>query len=99
MSWLRLGLLGLLLAGEAFAQAPPAPDVPPGPARITGRVLRSEDRSPVAGAEVALYALTAEGVPGLRRAESDADGHFVFENVANDPAVGWLLATFARGKP
>jgi hypothetical protein len=97
MSWLRLALLGLALAGEAFAQAPPAPEVPPGPARITGRVLRSEDRSPVAGAEVALYALTAEGVPGLRRSESDAEGRFAFENVANDPAVGWLVGARFRG--
>jgi hypothetical protein len=103
MSWLRVALLGLLLAGEAFAQAPtardvpPAPDVPPGPARITGRVLRAEDRSPVPGAEVALYALTAEGVPGLRHAESDAEGRFAFENVANDPAVGWLVGARFRG--
>jgi hypothetical protein len=88
---LALALLGLALAGEAWAQAPAAPDVPPGPARITGRVLRAEDGTPVAGAEVALYALTNEGVPGLRRAESDAAGRFVFENVANDPAIGWLV--------
>ena len=88
---LRCALLGLALAGEAFAQAPAAPDVPPGPARITGRVLRAEDRSPVAGAEVALYALTADGVPGLRHSESDAEGRFAFEHVANDPAVGWLV--------
>jgi hypothetical protein len=91
-----LAALLWLAAGAAGAQEP-APDVPPGPARITGRVLRAEDRSPVAGAEVALYALTAEGVPGLRRAESDAEGRFVFENVANDPAVGWLVGARFRG--
>ena len=89
-------LLALGLAGAAAAQAP-APDVPPGPARIAGRVLRAEDRSPVAGAEVALYALTSEGVPGLRRTQSDADGRFVFENVANDPAIGWLVGARFRG--
>ena len=88
--------LGLALAGAALAQAP-APDVPPGPARIEGVVLRSETGAPVAGAEVALYALTAEGVPGLRRGTSDAEGRFVFENVASDPAIGWLVGARFRG--
>ena len=56
-----VALLGLALAGAAFAQheglAPgqlSAPDVPPGPARIEGVVLRSESGAAVAGAEVAL---------------------------------------------
>jgi hypothetical protein len=88
-------LLALLFAGAALAQEPP-PDVPPGRARIEGVVRRAETGAPVAGAEVALYALTPEGVPGLRRTVSGADGRFVFENVANDPEVGWLVgARFA----
>jgi hypothetical protein len=89
-------LLALCLASTALAQAA-APDVPPGPARIEGVVLRTETGQPVAGAEVALYALTAEGVPGLRRTASDAAGRFVFENVANDPAIGWLVGARFEG--
>ena len=92
----RLALLALCLAGAAAAQSP-APDVPPGPARIEGVVRRAENGAPVAGAEVALYALTAEGVPGLRRTASDAEGRFVFENVANDPAIGWLVGARFEG--
>ncbi len=84
-------LLGLAAAAASSEEPVRAPDVPAGPARIAGRVLRAEDGSPVAGAEVALYALTSEGVPGLRRTESDAEGRFAFENVANDPAIGWLV--------
>ena len=89
-------LLALAVAGAALAQ-PAAPDVPPGPARIEGVVLRAETGRPVAGAEVALYALTAEGVPGLRRTASDDAGRFVFENVANDPAIGWLVGARFEG--
>jgi hypothetical protein len=91
-----VAFVGLALAGVASAQAP-APDVPPGPARIEGVVLRAENGAPVTGAEVALYALTAEGVPGLRRATSDAQGRFVFEHVASDPAIGWLVGARFRG--
>ncbi len=90
-------LLGLL-AAAASAQSP-APDVPAGPARITGRVVLAGEGTPVPGAEVALYALTREGVPGLRRGESDAAGEFVFENLANDRAVGWLVGARYRGVP
>lgn len=92
----RLALLALCFASAAGAQSPP-PDVPPGPARIEGVVRRAETGAPVAGAEVALYALTAEGVPGLRRATSDAEGRFVFANVANDPAIGWLVGARFEG--
>jgi hypothetical protein len=90
-----LALLALSLASTALAQT--APDVPPGPARIEGVVRRAETGQPVAGAEVALYALTAEGVPGLRRTTSDAAGRFAFENVANDPAIGWLVGARFEG--
>jgi len=101
--------LGLALAGAAFAVSaglafaqtafgqPAPPDVPPGPARIEGVVLRAENGAPVAGTEVALYALTAEGVPGLRHGTSDAAGRFVFENIASDPAIGWLVGARFRG--
>jgi hypothetical protein len=95
MRALALALLAAGLASAAAAQTPP-PDVPPGPARIEGVVLR-QSGEPVAGAEVALYALTAEGVPGLRRTRSDSAGRFAFENVANDPAIGWLVGARYEG--
>jgi hypothetical protein len=94
---LALGL-ALGLATAAVAQSP-APDVPAGDARITGRVLLAGEKSPVPGVEVALYALTREGIPGLRRSESDASGEFVFENLASDPAIGWLVGARFRGVP
>lgn len=86
------------LAAAALAQSP-APDVPAGAARLTGRVLLAGAGTPVAGVEVALYALTRDGIPGLRRSESDASGEFVFDNLANDPAVGWLVGARFRGVP
>jgi hypothetical protein len=92
----KLALLALCFASAAAAEGPP-PDVPPGPARIEGVVRRAESGAPVAGAEVALYALTAEGVPGLRRTTSDAEGRFAFTNVANDPAIGWLVGARFEG--
>jgi hypothetical protein len=49
-----------------------------------------------AGVDVVLYALPAQGMPGLRRATSDAQGGFAFENVSNDPATAYLVgARFA----
>jgi hypothetical protein len=96
MRWAKLALLALCFASAAAAEGL-APDVPPGPARIEGVVRRSETGAPVAGIEVAVYALTAEGVPGLRRTTSDAEGRFVFANVANDPAIGWLVGARFEG--
>jgi hypothetical protein len=96
LALLALCFAALCLPGAAAAQAPP-PDVPAGPARIEGVVRRAETGAPVAGAEVALYALTAEGVPGLRRTTSDAEGRFAFANVANDPAIGWLVGARFEG--
>ncbi len=82
-------LLGI--ASAARAQDAEAPGVPAGPGRIEGRVLRAEGDAPVAGVEVALYALSADGVPGLRKTESDAEGRFAFDGVATDPAVAFLV--------
>jgi hypothetical protein len=96
LALLALCCAGLLGPHAAAAQGPP-PDVPPGPARIEGVVRRGDTGTPVAGAEVALYALTAEGVPGLRRTTSDAEGRFAFPNVANDPAIGWLVGAHFEG--
>jgi hypothetical protein len=96
---LALGALAgaLLAAGAARAQeAAPTPDVPPGPAAIRGRVVHPARPEAAAGVDVVLYALPAEGMPGLRRARSDAQGAFAFEGVSNDPATAYLVgARFA----
>jgi len=104
----------LLLAGPAAAQrgpqapsdksarqAPAAPqqppDVPSGPGSLSGRVLRTGG-VPLPGIEVVLYALSEQG-PGLRRARSDADGHYHFAGISTDPAIGWLLGARYQGVP
>jgi hypothetical protein len=96
---LALGVLAgaLAAAGAARAQeAAPTPDVPPGPAAIRGRVIHPERPDAAGGVDVVLYALPAEGMPGLRRARTDAGGAFAFEEVSNDPATAYLVgARFA----
>ncbi len=88
----------LWTAPAAFAQAGP-PDVPAGAATIRGRVVERESGAPVSGADVALYALSAEGVPGMRRTTSDADGGFVFEGVSGDPGTTYLVGAQWAGIP
>lgn len=89
-------LLGI--AGAAAAQEQAPPDVPAGPATLRGRVLLP-DGSPVAGAPVVLYALSQQGVPGLRRAETDADGGFVFAGISNAADVAYLVGARYEGVP
>ena len=66
---------------------------------LRGRVVHADGGAPVAGAEVALYALTAEGVPGVARATSDADGRFTFEGISNDPTTSYLVGARYAGVP
>ena len=87
----------LLLAAPAPAQHESAPDVPAGPATLRGRVLEQGSDEPVAGASVALYALTRQGTPGLRRTVTDAAGAFVFEGLSNDPDVAYLVGARFEG--
>jgi hypothetical protein len=95
VSW-RVGLrlavsLLALLAAAAPAQDVPPPDVPAGEARIVGRVIQGADDRPVAGVEVVLYALTADGTPGLRRTTSDAQGAYAFDGISNAGNVAYLV--------
>jgi hypothetical protein len=95
-----LAAAGLALAVAAGAQETPAPpDLPPGPALLQGRVVHAETGAPVPGAEVALYALTADGVPGMRRTTSDADGRFAFQGLSNDPGTAYLVGARHQGVP
>lgn len=85
----------LLAASPARTQHPGsdtggAPDVPPGPASIRGRVLEPAGAG-AADVEVVLYALPQGQAPGVRRGTTDADGRFVFQGIANDPSTAYLL--------
>jgi hypothetical protein len=85
--------LALLLAASAHAQpAPPAsPDVPAGPARVSGRLVHVRGAAAVAEIDVLLYALSPDGGAGLRQTRTDAEGRFSFENVSNEPAIVYLV--------
>ncbi len=92
-----LALLLLIAAGGVQAQQ--APDVPAGDGAIRGQVIDAETRAPLADVEIALYALTAEGVPGLRRGTSDAEGRFAFEGIARTPNLAYLVGARHQGVP
>lgn len=89
----------LALSNASGAQPEAPPDVPAGQARIRGRVLLGAASAPVPGVEVVLYALSAEGIPGLRRAESDAAGGFAFENISNAREIAYLVGARYQGIP
>jgi 5-hydroxyisourate hydrolase-like protein (transthyretin family) len=80
---LLAALSGIALSSGMLAQEQTPPDVPAGDARIEGRVLQGEANRPVSGVEVVLYALSADGTPGLRRMKSDANGRYAFDNVSS----------------
>jgi len=88
----------LALAPAAGAQEG-TPDLPAGPGTISGHVLRATSGDPVPDVEVVVYALTAEGIPGLRRARSGPDGSFRFENVSNADGISYLLGGRYAGVP
>lgn len=73
------------------ASGPDAPDVPPGPAAIRGRILHTSRPGAVAGLPVVLYALPSSGVPGLRGVETDLRGEFAFEDISGDPDTAYLV--------
>jgi|GEM_PF-746551 len=98
-AWLALALAGSAGAQPAAPGRPgaPPPDVPPGDGAIAGRVVRAADGAPVPGSEVVLYALPADGQPGLRRTATASDGGFAFEGVDADPRTTYLLGARYEG--
>jgi hypothetical protein len=95
---LAAAIAALALAAIAHAQpASQTPDVPAGTGRIEGRVVQGD--AGVADVEVVLYALNADGVPGLRRTRSDAAGHYLFDKVATGEDVAYLVGARHRGIP
>jgi len=83
----------LLLAAVAGAQEKGAtsPDVPAGPAAVVGRLVHETRPDAVAGVDMLLYALSADGSAGLRQGRTDALGRFRFAGVSNAPDVVYLI--------
>lgn len=88
-------IAALALASVAAAQhtgsGTQVPDVPAGPGTIRGEVVNPDDPARVGDVEILLYALPPDGMPGLRRAKSDAQGKFAFEGIANDANTAYLV--------
>jgi hypothetical protein len=84
-------------AQEQQQQAQP-PDVPAGDATLRGRLVAKGGAS-VADALVILYSLQPDGEPGLRSTQSDAKGAFLFEKIAGDPGIVYLVGTRVGGVP
>ncbi len=99
LSLLALGVvLFCICAFGASAQLDPhaaaqtgMPDVPTGRATLRGQLRHSEGNARAAGAAVVLYALSADGSPGVRSGIADGDGAFAFENISNAPGIVYLV--------
>ncbi len=87
----------LPLNARAQHEATNAPsDVPAGSATIRGRVVHAQRPGAAADLEVVLYALPPGGIPGVRRARTDASGAFAFREISNDATIPYLVgARFA----
>ena len=104
--WAALGA-ALFLAGTALAQAPaqvtgPQGEVPPPPAGdgvIRGQAIVVGSDSRPADLAVALYALRADGAPGLSGTRTDAQGRFVFEGISAAGDIVYLVGTEYGGVP
>jgi len=94
---LLLAAAALATAGAARAQEAPA-GLPPGAGTLRGRIVR-EAPGAVGGLPVVLYAMPPDGDPGLGRTVSGADGSFVFEGVASEPGIAYLVGVRADDLP
>ncbi|MDE0885300.1 MAG: zinc ribbon domain-containing protein [Myxococcota bacterium] len=99
---------GLGVPGPAaWAQAPqqvtsPNADVPkppPGSGVILGQARVDENTAPIADLTVALYALRADGAPGLTSTQTDESGLFRFAGISTDPSVVYLVGSEYLGIP
>jgi len=97
-----LCLVAMLLAAQSPAQeaGPALSDVPAGPGTIRGRIVHQEDpQRSLGGVALVVYALSRNGLAGVRRGASEADGRFRFEGVSNDPTTSYLIAAEYQGIP
>jgi hypothetical protein len=107
MSLSRLGLaaaLALLLAvlpsGTAWSQPAGHPpmgaeggpsSLPAGDGTIRGVIVDPDAPRGTEGLDVAIYALQADGTPGIGAAKVGADGAFEFAGVSSDPGIVYLV--------
>ncbi|MCH2185066.1 hypothetical protein MK280_04270, partial [Myxococcota bacterium] len=75
------------------------PDLAPGDGVVRGRIVLPGDMRTGADLEIILYALQANGQPGLRRGQADESGFFSFGNVSSDPSTVYLLGTQYKDVP
>jgi hypothetical protein len=69
------------------------PKLPTGDGVLRGRLVHAKRPEAAANLPVILYALGADGNPGLERAQTAAEGRFAFEGISSDPSVVYLLGT------
>ena len=74
-------------------------DVPAGPGTLRGRVVHPDREGAGADLTVALFALGADGRPGVRRVQSGPNGEFEFDRISNDPRTIYLLGVRYEGIP
>ncbi len=103
-------LLGAAPVGDAIAQAPsphdgaaPAassvPPLPRGDGQMTVEVVLRGSGEPAPGVDVALYALSPDGTPGLGSGTTDAAGRFTFEGISTSPGITYLAGANYEGIP
>jgi hypothetical protein len=68
------------------------PDVPAGNAVLHGTVVDPARPGGIGGVDLGLYALRPDGSPGLRHARTNADGHFHFAGISNEPGIVYLIS-------
>ncbi len=72
--------------------APPTPGaIPGGPGVLTGRVVHAERPDAAGGVPVLLYALDANGTPGVARTEAGESGDFRFGGLSTSADVIYLV--------
>lgn len=106
---LFLAALVSALAAPAAAQAPSAhsgtgaaatvPPLPSGNGRIVIEVVGRADGSARPGVDLALYALSPDGAPGLASGVTGADGAFTFEGVSTAEGITYLAGAQYEGIP
>ena len=84
-----LGQIPQQVTGPDGSVGPPEP----GPGSIQVRILPAQPGDPVGGLPLVLYALQADGRPGLVSGDTDDAGEFLFTNLNNSPDVTYLIGT------
>jgi len=88
-----LGLVGSDAAGQMPSDSVHSnvPSLPSGTASVHGRIVNRKDPGRAADVPIMLYALSADGSPGLGNTRTDEAGRFAFEGISNDPHIVYLV--------